>query len=308
VTRVEGRWTAGRELAAALAAWSPDVVLVLSPGALGRAALVQARRRGTRTVVVEQSPLLDVTAGYWRSTVAGRADELLVTSGWMVDRVAELGAHAGLWRPGVDTAAYTPARRDPWLLDRWAARQAPGGPASRSRTGVPAVVGHVGPLRRRQGVRRLAALAARPDVALVVVGDGPERGWLEHHLPHARFTGPLSSGELASVLPSLDVLVATDRHGTCCHALRAAAAAGVPSVAPRSGGATEVVRHGVTGLLHDPADDAAFVAAVAALGADPQRGEMGRRARELSTRTWSEAIDELLARHLPAAAPAPRVA
>ena len=81
----------------------------------------------------------------------------------------------------------------------------------------------------------------------MLIGDGPEREWLARRLPSARFTGPLQTGDLTIALPTLDVLVHPGEHETDCHALREAAASGVPSVAPRSGGAADVVRHLETG-------------------------------------------------------------
>ncbi len=78
----------------------PDLVHVTSPRTVGRKALKHADRLGVPAVVVEQSPLLDVSADYWRTRVAERAAQVLVTSGWMVDRVADLGGEPALWAPG----------------------------------------------------------------------------------------------------------------------------------------------------------------------------------------------------------------
>ncbi len=292
----------GSQVREALRAFGPDLVHVTSPGTLGRKALKHARRLGVPTLVVEQSPLLDVTADYWRSRVADRADRVLVTSTWMTQRLAELGVPgAGRWQPGVDTAAFTPALRDDWLHERWS--------RARSRSGPLVVVGYVGALRKHHGVRRLAALASVPGIRPVVVGDGPQRRWLEARLPGAKFTGAVPTGELTAMLPSLDVLVHPGAHETCCHTLREAAAAAVPVVAPRSGGATDVVRHLETGLLHDPSDRHGLARAVASLAADPHRALLGHRARELAGRTWHEAVDELVEQHyralvVPAAEPA----
>jgi phosphatidylinositol alpha 1,6-mannosyltransferase len=191
-----------------------------------------------------------------------------LTYGERLDRVAELGGTAALWAPGVDTAAFTPALRDTWLHDRWS--------RARSRPRPLVVVGYVGSLRKRHDVRRLAELAKVPGIRPVIVGDGPQRAWLAGRLPDAKLTGALGTGDLAAVLPTLDVLV---------------------HPAPRSGGALDAVRHLETGLLHDPHDARDFRRAVGALVADGRRGLLGDRGRELSTRSWTDAVDELVATH-----------
>jgi phosphatidylinositol alpha 1,6-mannosyltransferase len=279
----------GGQVREALERFAPDLVHVTSPGTVGRKALKHARRLGVPTLVVEQSSLQEVTAEYWRSRVAERADRVLVTSSWMVDRLAELDVPAGRWAPGVDTVAFTPALRDEWLHDRWS--------RARSRVGPLVVVGYVGSLRNRHDVRRLAALARVPGIRPVVVGDGPQRAWLQARLPGAKFTGPLGTGELTAVLPSFDVLVHPGERETCCHSLREAGASGVPVIAPRSGGAPDVVRNLETGLLYEPGDGRGLARAVSAVAADQHRALLGRRARELATRDWAAAVDEVVERH-----------
>ncbi|GAW50490.1 MULTISPECIES: glycosyltransferase [unclassified Nocardioides] len=288
VARIRALDRPGRQVREALERFAPDLVHVTSPGAVGRKALKQDRL-GIPALVVEQSPLLDVAADYWRTRVADRADAVVVTSRWMVDRLAYFEVAAGLWAPGVDTAAFTPALRDDWLHDRWS--------RARSRTGGLVVVGYVGSLRKRHDVRRLAALARVPGIRPVVVGDGPQRAWLEGRLHGARFTGALGTGDLTAVLPSLDLLVHPGEHETCCHPLREAGASGVPVVAPRAGGAPDVVRHLESGLLYDPADEHGLARAVSAVAADRHRSLLGARGRELAVRDWTSAVDELVERH-----------
>ena len=85
---------------------------------------------------------------------------------------------------------------------------------------------------------------------------------------------------------------------TCCHALREAAASGVPVVAPRAGGAPDVVTSLETGLLYDPAGHAGFAEAVAAVAGDRHRVLLGVRGRELAVRRdWRAAVDELVRLH-----------
>ena len=273
VTRIRPLDKPGGQVRHALADFGPDLVHITSPATVGRKAIKHAERLGVPILVVEQSPTLaDVTA-----------DRTLVTSRWM------LGRDAHLWAPGVDTAAFTPALRDGWLHDRWS--------RTRSLPRPLVVVGYVGSLRNRHDVRRLAELSQVPGIRPVVVGDGPQRSWLEARLTAAKFTGELSTGDLTAVLPSFDLLVHPGERETCCHALREAAAAGVPVVAPRSGGAPDVVRHLETGLLYDGSQRHGLRDAVHALAVDRSRSLLGERGRELSTRSWSEAVDELIEYH-----------
>lgn len=297
VVRVRPLEPTGVQVRAALEQFAPDLVHVTSPGALGRKALKHTSRAGIPSLVVEQSPVLDQSADYWRARVAERADRVLVTSQWMVDRLAEFDVDADLWRPGVDTAAFTPALRDQWLHDSWS--------RARSADGAQVVVGYVGGLHKRHGVRRLAELSSIRGIRPVVIGAGSQREWLESRLPGARMTGPLCTGDLTVALPTLDVLVHPGEHETCSHALREAAAAGVPVVAPRAGGALDVVRHLETGLLYDPADHRGFRRAVEAVVADRHRGLLGARGRELALeRGWGDAVDDLVG-HYAALVPAP---
>lgn len=297
VVRVRPLEPTGAQVRDAIESFGADVVQVHSPRNIGRKALKHAARLGVPTLAVEQSAVLDLAADYWRAKIAERADRVLVTSPWMVERAAELGVTAHLWEPGVDSRAFNPTLRDPWLHASWS--------RAKSREGGRVVVGYVGGLHKPAGVRRLADLAKVPGTRLVVIGDGPEREWLARRLPSARFTGPLSIGDLTVAVPTLDVLVHPGEHETDCHALREAAASGVPVVAPRAGGARSVVSHLETGVLYDASDPRDLVRAVAAVAADPHRTLMGAAARaRVGARTWTDAVDELVAQHLPVPATA----
>ena len=134
-----------------------------------------------------------------------------------------------------------------------------------------------------------------------MIGEGPQRVWLERHLPRAKFTGALATGDLAAALASLDVLVHPGEEESCCHALREAAATGLPVIAPRAGGAPGVVRALETGLLYDPSSTTGLRRAVESVAGDRHRALMGARGRELCTRSWSDACAELVTEHYGAA-------
>lgn len=287
---VTGLHTYGRVVRDALTGFVPDLVHVTSPGALGRKALKHARRLGIPTLTVQQSVVGD-SSDYWRAKVVDRSDRVLVTCRWMRSRLAEVGVATQVWFPGVETAGFGGQLRDERLNGRWS--------RARSPEGARVVVGYVGSLHKRNGVRRLPEVAAIPGVRLVVIGDGPQKAWLRLHLPDAKFVGALERGELATAMASLDVLVHPGSQETDCHALREAAASAVPVVAPAAGGTADVVRHEETGLLYDPAEHDGLRRSVAVLtGDDVRRAILGYQARAaIEGRDWTVAADELIRLH-----------
>lgn len=296
VTRINVREGRGAQVSEALAAFEADALIAVSPAKVGRKALKHARKLGAHTLVVQASPVGPVDAEVWSRTVAPRSAHLVATAGWMVDRCAELGAtEASLWLPGTDAHGFTPALRDDYLHGSYARARAKGGPR--------VVVGHAGPLKRSQGVRRLVDAARVPGGRLVVIGEGKQKAWLATQVTDARLTGHLADAELATALASLDVLVQPSEIETCGHLLRAGMASGLAVVAPAAGSAAEIVTDGDTGLLYDPSDPAALRRAVATLIADADlRERLGRAARDAATRrTWTAAVAELLEVHLPTA-------
>ena len=272
----------------ALEAFGPDLVHVFTPGAVGTKTLRQAARLGIPTLVTETSPRAEFVPPQWQRQVADATDRLTVTATWLRERLAYAGLDAQLWAPGVDTAVFHPDRRNPALRATW---------TDGDLTQV--AVGYVGSLRKRHGVRRLAEVASVPGTRLVVIGDGPQQAWLRERLPvSVKFTGHLKPRQAAAAIASLDVLVQPGTRATCAHTLREAAACGVPVVAPRSGGALDVVEHLGTGLLYDPGQPRALTDAVAAVVADRHRHLLGEHARQrISSRTWTVAVEELVAEH-----------
>ncbi len=278
----------------ALTEFRPDLVHTTSPAGLGRRAVKHAQAMAVPVLQVQQTPVPDLGADYWRATTAARADRVVVTARWMRRRLADLGVPATLWTPGVDHHTFTPELRDPAVRRNWA------------RHGE-VLVGYVGALRNRHDVRRLAEVDALPGTRLVVVGEGAQEGWLRDRVPTGKFVGPLATGALALAVANLDVMLHPGLEETCCHPLREAAASGVPVVAPAAGGAPDVVRPLETGLLHDPEDPRAMLRALGAVVGDSRRELLGQHARTLAEeRSWADAVDELVQRHyLPLLATSP---
>ena len=122
-------------------------------------------------------------------------------------------------------------------------------------------------------VSALAELqAAGIDVHYRLAGDGPERDSILRRLAQCRlsheYLGPISEEmKRRDFLPSLDVFVLptlpldSDIEGFGIVYLEAASC-GVPVVASASGGTTDAVASGVSGVLADPRDGASVAAAI----------------------------------------------
>lgn len=265
----------------------PDVVHVLDPRALGTLALAGVRRSGARVVVSHHTLTPLTLPGRLRAVV----DRTLVTSPAARREAAVLGLAAHLWRPGVDVDLMTPAARDADLRRRW------------SRDGGLVVV-HPGPVDRPRIRRRLERVARVPGVRLVVLGGGAEADRLRAHAPGTVVLPPADGLGTARVLGSADLVVEVRRRQSDAHALRAALACGVPVVGPDRAGVPDLVPHRRAGLVVEPE---AIPEAVARLAGDREllAALAGRARSAVLGRTWGDAADELLTRHLaPTATPA----
>lgn len=276
-----------------LRGFDPDVVHLASPALLGYGGLHAARRLGVPTVAVYQTDIAGFAHSYgvafagraawaWTRHLHSRADRTLAPStAAMEDLTAHRIPRVHKWARGVDVTGFAPSARDDALRRRW------------SPDGRP-IVGFVGRLAPEKHVERLAALAARDDLQLVIVGDGVDRKKLQTLLPSAVFTGALYGEKLAAAYASMDVFVHPGEHETFCQAVQEAMASGLPVVAPNAGGPRDLVAPYRTGLLL-PVNgfETELPAAVDHLIAERPRYAVAAR-RSVLGRTWPAICDELL--------------
>ncbi|MGV0721151.1 glycosyltransferase family 1 protein [Mycolicibacterium elephantis] len=276
-----------------LRGFDPDVVHLASPALLGYGGLHAARRLGVPTVAVYQTDIAGFAQSYgvafagraawaWTRHLHSRADRTLAPStAAMEDLTAHRIPRVHKWARGVDVTGFAPSARDDALRRRW------------SPDGRP-IVGFVGRLAPEKHVERLAALAARDDLQLVIVGDGVDRKKLQTMLPSAVFTGALYGQKLAAAYASMDVFVHPGEHETFCQAVQEAMASGLPVVAPNAGGPRDLVAPHRTGLLL-PVNgfETELPAAVDHLIAERPRYAVAAR-RSVLGRTWPAICDELL--------------
>jgi phosphatidylinositol alpha 1,6-mannosyltransferase len=282
-----------------LAGFRPDVVHLASPIMLGAVGLRAARRLDLPTVAVYQTDIAgfarqygiraDAVLARWVGRIHRRSTRTLVPSTASYAQLHALGVHdLHVWRRGISLDLFAPEHRSEALHQRWTGRH-----------GDQVVVGYVGRLAQEKQVRRLVEVARIPGTRLVVVGDGPSRGWLERNLPDATFTGMLRGQELARTFASLDVFVHTGETETFCQTVQEAQASGVPVVAPAVGGPVDLVEHGRTGLLYDPTDKRSLRRAVATLVGDAALREsmVGPALERVAQRSWPAVVDQLVRDH-----------
>jgi rhamnosyl/mannosyltransferase len=147
----------------------------------------------------------------------------------------------------------------------------------------------VGRLRHYKGLPVLAqALALLPDVQLVVVGDGPERGSFERILKHggvadrAHLLGTVDDQRLRRVYQTADVCVlpSTSRAEAFGVSMAEAQACGLPGVTTVLGtGTTQVVRDGVSGRVVVPDTASALADAIRWCLAPERHADLRRNAR-----------------------------
>jgi len=232
-----------------------------------------------------------------------RADRVLAGSAY----TAQLAANIGVPRERITVTRYG---TDP---SRFRPRDATALRARRGLSGRPVLV-TIARLVERKGIDSvLEALQsvrrAVPDVAYVVVGDGPHRARLEALARSAgvedavHFVGPVPDEELPLWYSLGDVFVmpsrseAPDVEGFGIVYLEAGACER-PVVALAAGGVPDAVADGISGFLVAPGDSAGLAAKLSELLLDPARAaELGRRGRErvLGELNWDSVTERTLA-------------
>lgn len=287
----------------AICARRPQLIHVASPGSMGLAGLAAARRLGV--------PLLGSYHTAYEENIRRRVEKGLRSVGlphrrlgrlfdrltwayvtWFFNhmrRVVAPSRHTcaeiarrfspeiGLFSRGVDCEVFSPRfRREPPRLTAL----------------------FVGRLVVDKNLEALVEIFAdRRDVRLVVVGDGPERPWLETALPLAEFTGHLSGEALSVAYASADLFVFPSETETFGNVVLEAMASGLPVVTSDRMAPKELIEDGVTGYVgrvgvdfHHRVDELIRDAAT--------RRRMGEAARRFAaTRSWSAVFAGLLAEY-----------
>ncbi len=269
----------GAEVKRDLEDFRPDIIHVSSPDPSGHAALRWAQEHDI-PVLASVHTRFETYPRYYKMAFLeplvikllkrfyNRCDALVAPSQSMIDELLAMGMHKdiGLWSRGVDRTIFSSARRD----SEW--RRAIG----LDDTDVAIVF--LGRLVMEKGLDVFAETIVqlrKRDVPhkVLVIGDGPARGWFEANLPDAIFAGFKTGEGLGQALASGDIFFNPSVTETFGNVTLEAMASGLPVVAAGATGSASLVADGVTGRLVVPtskqADAIAFAEALAPYCLDP---------------------------------------
>jgi phosphatidylinositol alpha 1,6-mannosyltransferase len=258
-----------------LADFAPNVIHVSSPDVSGHRAVSWARKRGlpvlasvhTRfdtypryyNMAWMEPPITALLRRFYR-----RCDALVAPSESMAQILREqrMNYDIGIWSRGVDRDIFHPGKRD----SAW-----------RRSLGIADgefVIGFLGRLVMEKGLDVFSDTIdelARSGVAhrVLVVGEGPARGWLEARLPGAVFAGFQGGADLGRAVASMDVLFNPSITETFGNVTLEAMACSLPVVAAAATGSDSLVDDGMSGRLIRPGAVHQFAEALRAYAQRP---------------------------------------
>jgi glycosyltransferase involved in cell wall biosynthesis len=284
----------------------PDVVYIATQGPLGLSALRTARRLSIEVVSGFHTNFQQYAMQYGLGLLArlvthylrwfhNRTRMTLVPSASQRIELQRRGfERLHLLARGVDSQLFHPARRSAPLRRSWGLAE---GDLGVLYVGRLATEKNLGLLART--FSHLQAQHPQRVIKLIVVGDGAKRGELEQQVPEGIFCGALRGERLAEHYASADMFVFPSLTETFGNVVLEAQAAGLAVVAYDEAAAAQHIRHGHSGALAMPGDEAAFLEAASWLLDDQEHLRRVRlNARQHASRQGWEAIVEQFEKQL----------
>ena len=258
-----------------LADFVPNIIHISAPDIIGHRAVSWARHRripavasvhtrfDTYLTYYHLQSLEPLARGIMRR-IYQRCDAILSPAESMaaVLHAQRMSRDISIWTRGVDRGQFNPGRRDM---------------AWRRELGIDddeLVIAFLGRVVMEKG---LDVFSDAIDVLVergirhhvLVIGEGPARGWFENRLPNAIFLGHQVGFDLSRALASTDVFFNPSITEAFGNVTLEAMACALPVVAASATGTTTLVRDGENGTLVEPGDADGFADALEAYARDP---------------------------------------
>ena len=258
-----------------LAEFNPNVVHVSSPDIVGHRAVTWARRHRVAAVASVHTRFDTYLSYYHLQAFEPLARDIMrrfyhrcevvmapAESTAVILRAQRMNRDIALWARGVDRDQFNPDRRDM---------------AWRRSIGIAddeMVIAYLGRIVMEKGLDvfcdAIHAFDSRGlKYRVLVMGEGPAKGWFEEQLPGAIFTGLLTGNDLSRALASADLLLNPSITEAFGNVTLEAMACALPVLAAEATGATNLVRNNVTGMLVDGTEPDEFADALESYARDP---------------------------------------
>lgn len=288
-----------------LAAFQPDIAHLFHPVMTGIPTMMMLKWMEAPTVtsfhldyarLAPQFRLGALDLGFTRplideltKNIFNWSDYSLAPSTLVQQRMRRLGiSNVGLWRRGVDAQAFHPKFRSEAMRE-----------AMTDGNTESTLLLYVGRLSDEKQIEHIRlTLEALPNTRLALVGDGPARADLERYfadLP-VKFMGYLRGERLSQAYASADIFVFPSRLETFGLVVIEAMAAGLPVVAARVGGVSDMVSDGVNGYRFESGDRALLLEGVRRIASKREMMRwMGENARAYAEgQSWEAVMDEVI--------------
>ncbi len=257
-------------------AFRPNLVHVASPDRASRQAVDWARQNnvpvlGSVHTRFETYPryyklgFLEPAVEAWLRNMYRKCDALVAPSEGMVDVLKDqrMNDDVGIYTRGIDRSIFHPEARDmAWRREQGIADDE-------------VVISFLGRLVMEKGLDIFtdAIIELRKRQVphrVMVIGDGPARGWFEKALPGGIFVGLQAGKDLGRAVASADIFLNPSITETFGNVTLEHMACAIPVVAANATGSSSLVADGETGVLVTPGDVDGFADALAPYCTDPQ--------------------------------------
>lgn len=246
--------------------FDPDLIHLTTPFTLGQYALSYGKKRDIPVLSTYHTHFVSYIEYYLKN--AAGLTQLVNWGGWkymkwfynqchktfvptssIVEELLQAGIEANkltVWGRGVNTTLFNPEKRDEEYIENLCGKN----------------TNRILFVSRLVWEKELETLVeiykrfqiARPDIKMVITGDGPGKERMETEMPEAIFTGKLLKDDLARMYASCDVFVFPSITETFGNVVLESMASGLVPVVAAKGGPKGIVDDGVNGYHAIPRD------------------------------------------------------